>query len=185
MVTLDMLWLPVLLSAIVLFIASALVWMVLPHHRNDYGKLPDEATVIEALRKSGAGPGQYRFPYARDPKEMQSPEFAEKLKGPVGILTRLPSGPPTMGKAMALQFVYFLGVSAFVAYLTGRTLAPGTPYLAVFRVAGTAAILAYVGALFPNSIWWGRPWSTTWKDVIDGVVYGLLTAGFFGWLWPR
>jgi hypothetical protein len=183
--TIGVLWLPILVSGIVLFIASALVWMVLPHHRNDYGKLPDEPGVLEALSKAKPAPGQYRFPYVRDPKEMGTPEFAEKLKGPVGVLTMMPSGPPTMNKALVLQFVHFLGISACVAYITGRTAPVGAPASYVLRVAGKAAVLAYVGALFPNSIWWGRPWSTTFKDAIDGFVYGLLTAGIFAWLWPR
>jgi hypothetical protein len=185
MVTLGMLWLPILLSGIALFVVSALVWMVLPHHRNDYAKLPDEPAVLEALRRSGAGRGQYRFPYARDFKEMQSPEFARKLEGPMGVLTLQRSGSPDMSKPMVLQLVYFLGVSVIVAYLARRTLGPGARHLVVFKVTGTAAILAYVGALFPSSIWWGRPWSTTCKDAVDGVVYGLVTAALFAWLWPR
>ena len=37
----------------------------------------------------------------------------------------------------------------------------------------------------PNSIWWGKPWRNTCLEALDGVLYGLLTAGSFGWLWPR
>jgi len=36
-----------------------------------------------------------------------------------------------------------------------------------------------------NAIWKGQPWSVTLKEIFDGLVYGLLTAGTFGWLWPR
>jgi hypothetical protein len=50
---------------------------------------------------------------------------------------------------------------------------------------GTAAFLAYGLANLSNSIWKGQTWSMTIKEVIDGLVFALLTAGTFGWLWPR
>ncbi len=71
-----------------------------------------------------------------------------------------------------------------VAYIGAVTLDPGTEYLKVFQVIGTAAILAYAAAHVPRSIWFQRPWANTFKEVFDGVLYGLLTAGVFGWLWP-
>ena len=37
----------------------------------------------------------------------------------------------------------------------------------------------------PAAIWMGKPWSVAWKEVFDGLLYGLVTAGAFGWLWPR
>jgi hypothetical protein len=117
---------------------------------------------------------------------MGSPEQMEKYKqGPVGYLTVIPSGPPAMGKYLAQWFVYCIVVSFLVAYLTGRALAPGAAYLAVFRIAGTAAFLGYAGAVASESIWKGQSWVTTGKFVFDGLVYGLLTGGVFGWLWPR
>lgn len=75
-------------------------------------------------------------------------------------------------------------VSFFAAYLASRTLDPGADYLAVFRVVGTTAFLAYSMAHMSDSIWKGQKWSTTIKHMIDGLVYALLTAGCFGWLWP-
>jgi len=186
MVALGSLWVPILVSAAVVFVASSLVWMVLPHHKSDWKGLPGEAAILEALRKSGAKSGQYRFPYAEGREAMQSPEMKKKLEeGPAGLLVLWERWNVSMAKNMAGWFVYLLIVSIFVAYLTGHVLASGATYLAVFRVAGTAAVLAFAGALIPNSIWWGRSWSMTWKEVADGVVYGLLTAGVFGWLWPR
>ena len=186
MVTLDALWLPILVSTVLVFVASSLVWMVLPHHRSDVKGLADEAAVMEAIGKQSPAPGLYNFPHAPNPKAMGDPAFQEKLKkGPVGMLSVWPSGPINMGKSMGQWIVYVLVVSVIVAYVTGRTLGPGVHYLAVFRVAGTVAALAYASAIVPGSIWWGKPWSVTWKEVIDGVAYGLLTAGAFGWLWPR
>jgi hypothetical protein len=185
MVTIPQLWMPILSSSVLVFVASFLVWMVLPHHRSDWKKLPDEEAARKALR-AVKEPGQYLVPYASSSKEMQSPEHLKKCEeGPVGILTLRKPGPPAMGGAIVLSFLYYVVVSIAVAYVTGRTVAPDAHYLAVFRVAGTVAMLTYSGAYFPASIWFGRPWSVTIKEVVDGIAYGLLTAGAFGWLWPR
>lgn len=186
MVTLVSLWLPIILSAVIVFLASFIVWNVLRYHRSDFKGMPGEAALLDAMRRQGLKPGQYYFPYAAERKQMRSPEMLKKFEeGPVGFLAVLPPGAPKVGGKLGFWFLYLLVLSTFVAYLAGRTLSPGTAYLAVFRVAGTAAILGYAGALVPNSIWWGRGWSTTLKEIVDSVVYGLLTAGVFGWLWPR
>jgi hypothetical protein len=103
----------------------------------------------------------------------------------VGLVTVMPKGEFPMGKTLAIWAVYLLAIGVMVAYVTGRTLAPDAHYLQVFRVAGTVAFLAYAGGHLPDAIWWGKPWSNAWKEVVDGLVYGLLTAGAFGWLWPR
>jgi len=86
---------------------------------------------------------------------------------------------------MGMWFVFCLIIGLFVAYLTGRTLPFGANYLVVFRVAGTAGFLGYGLGHISDGIWKGQPWSATIKEVIDGLIYGLLTAGTFGWLWPR
>ncbi len=110
----------------------------------------------------------------------------EKYKqGPVGFLTIYPSAPPAMPKFLGMWFAYCLMIGVFVAYLTGHTVAPGAPYLAVFRVAGTAAFLAYSLGPLVNGIWKGQPWSMVLKESFDGLIYSLLTAGTFGWLWPK
>ena len=186
MVSLPALWLPIVLSAVIVFIASSIIHMVLPIHKSDYRKLPDEEKVMEALRSVGVTPGPaYHFPHCTH-KEMKSPEMTEKFKkGPVGFLTLLPSGPVNMGKFLGLWFLYCLLVAVFTAYLTGRTVAPGTVYLAVFRVAGTVAFMGYGLGHFVDSVWKGQTWGVTFKHMFDGLVYALLTAGTFGWLWPR
>ena len=186
MVPITALWLPILLSAVIVFVASSILHMVLPFHKSDYRKLPDEDKVLDALRSAGVTPGPvYHFPHCTH-KDMKSPETVEKFKrGPVGLLTVIPSGPPAMGKFMGQWFVYCLLVGVFVAYLTGRTRGPGTQYLEVIRVAGTTAFLGYAVALIQESIWKGQTWWVTLKHIFDGLIYGLLTAGTFGWLWPR
>jgi hypothetical protein len=185
MVPLTALWLPILLAAVIVFVASSIMHMFLPYHRSDYQKLPDEDKLMAALRAASLKRGLYIFPFGTH-KEMKSPAMIEKYnQGPVGMLTVFPSGPPAMPKFLAMWFVYCLIIGFFVAYLTGHTLGPGASYLAVFRAAGTAAFLAYGVGHLVNSIWAGQPWSVTIKHVIDGLIYSLLTAGTFGWLWPR
>ncbi len=184
MVPLASLWLPILVSAVLVYIASSIVWMFLPHHKSDWAQLPGEAGLLEAMRRAGVGRGQYRFPFC-NPRD-KSPETKKKLEeGPMGTMIVWPPGPMSMGKQLGTWFVYLLVVSTCVAYLCGHVLPAGVSYRTVFRMAGGIAILAYASAIVPNAIWWGRSWSTTIKEVIDGVVYGLLTAGAFGWLWPR
>ncbi len=185
MVSLAALWLPILLSAVIVFVASFIMHMVLPYHRNDYSQLPDEDKILAVLRAATLKRGLYVFPYCTH-KDMKSPALIEKQKqGPVGFLTILPSGPPVLPKFLIQWFVYCLVIGFFVAYLAAHTLAPGTHYLEVFRVVGTAAFLAYGLGNLSNGIWKGQKWSVTIKEVIDGLVFGLLTAGTFGWLWPR
>lgn len=185
MVYLTSLWLPILLSAVGVFIISSLTHMVLKLHKNDYTELPNDGALREAMRNAGVKPGNYAFPCPADAKDMGSPEMLEKYnQGPVGFMNVMPSGPPAMGKYLALWFVYTLIVSLFVAYLTGRTLAAGTDYLAVFRVAGATAFLAYGVANLVDSVWKAQNWGTTFRHIFDGLLYSLVTAGFFGWLWP-
>ncbi len=185
MVSIPDLWLPIVLSAVIVFAASSVIHMVLTYHRNDYKKLPAEAAIMDALRPHNLQPGDYFLPHATGPKDLKHPEVMEKFnQGPVALMTVLPNGPPAMGKSLAQWFVFCLIVGIFVAYLAGRTWAPGTPYLAVFRVAGATAFLGYAAAQAMNSIWMGQAWPTTAKHMFDGLLYGLLTAGTFAWLWP-
>ncbi len=183
MVALSALWLAILLSAVIVFVASSIMHMLLPYHRSDYHQLPEEDKVRAALR--GLPQGLYIFPFTNH-KDMKSPAMVEKYKeGPVGMMSVAPNGPPAMPRFLGQWFAYCLLISFFTAYLTGHTVPSGVNYLAVFRVAGTAAFMAYGFGSISNAIWKGQPWAMTIKEVFDGLVYGLLTAGTFGWLWPR
>ncbi len=185
MVSVLSLWLPILLSAVIVFLVSSLIHMVLGYHRTDFRKVPSEDQVMGALREFGIPPGDYVIPCAGSSKEMGSPEFIEKAtKGPVAFMTVIPSGPPAMGKSLVQWFLYCLVVGLFAAYIGGRAVGPGADYLAVFRFTGCTAFVGYALALWQNSIWYRRAWSSTLKSTFDGLVYGLLTAGTFGWLWP-
>ena len=185
MVPLSAFWLPIVLSAVIVFIASSVMHMLLKYHQGDYHQLPDEDKILAALRPSNLKRGLYIFPFCTH-QDMKSPALIGKYKqGPVGFLNIMPNGPPAMPKFLGLWFAYCLLVGFFVAYLAAHTLALGTHYLTVFRVVGTAAFLAYGLGNLSNGIWKGQMWGAVIKEVIDGLVYALLTAGTFGWLWPR
>lgn len=186
MVELHLLWLPVLLSGVIVFVASSIIHMATPWHKSDYPKMENEEKVMDALRALAIPPGEYMVPRPASMKDMKSPEFTEKMKkGPVFILSMWKSGPPTMGGPMLLWFVYSLVVGVFAAYVAGRALPVGAQYLSVFRFAGVTAFLGYSLALWQISIWYHRPWGITVKATVDGLIYALLTAGTFGWLWPH
>jgi hypothetical protein len=176
------LWLPILLSAVFVFVASSIVWMVLPWHRRDWIALPDEEKVRAALK--GLSPGQYLVPWC-ERSRMKDPDYQRKVQeGPIAFLIVRPAGKPGMGRQMGLWFAWTIVVSLLVAYVASRTLAPGTDYLEVFRIAGTVAWLTYAGATVTEAIWFGRSWRMVLGLQVDGLIYGLLTAGVFGWLWP-
>src|SRR4030095_725360 len=165
--------LPILVATVLVFVASCIAWMALPHHKSDARRMPDEAAALEALGRQNVRPGLYRFPWADSMAEMKDPAFVAKLdKGPVALMTVLPSGPFNMGKSMALWTGYLVVIGIFVAYITGRVLRPPPSP-------------ASSGSPLQNAIWGGKPLSVVFKEIVDGVVYGLLTAGAFGWLWPR
>jgi hypothetical protein len=186
MVSILSLWLPIVLAAVLVFLGSSVLHMLLTYHRRDHAGLSGEAEILAAMRQAGVTPGDYFFPHASTPKEMRTPEMIRKLEqGPVGFLTVLPNGPPAMGAALIQWLVYTLVVGVLVAYVTGRTVAPGAEYLQVFRVAGAVAFIAYAGAHPSASIWGKRRWSTTFRHIFDGFVYGLLTAGAFAGFWPE
>jgi len=186
MVTIASLWIPILVSAVLVFVASSVIHMVLTYHRADYRQLPNEERVLDALRGAALPPGAYFYPYAGSVKEMGTPAMIEKFKrGPVGMLIAMPAGPPTMTKSLVQWFGFCLVVGVFTAYVAGRALGPGAPYLTVFRMAGTVAFLGYVGAEATNTIWRGQSLGTTLRNYMDGLIYALLTAGVFGWLWPE
>ncbi len=177
---------PIVLAAVLVFIASSLIHMFLPYHQSDWKALPDEDGVMDALRGFGISPGDYAIPRAGSSEAMKSDEFQEKVrKGPVAFMTVLPSeNPMAMGRTLTLWFVYCLVVGVFAAYVAGRALGPGADYLEVFRFSGCTAFVGYAVAGWQRSIWYHQAWSTTLKNTFDGLVYGLLTAGAFGWLWP-
>jgi hypothetical protein len=185
MVSLLSLWLPILVGAVLVFVASSVIHMLLGYHQNDYAQVPNEEEVSAALRPFDIPPGDYMLPKPAAAKEMNTPEFQEKLaRGPVIMMTVYPSGPFAMGKRLVQWFIYSIVVGIFAAYVASRTVEPGAAYLEVFRITGTVAFAGYGLALIQDAIWVGRNWTATLKSLFDALVYALVTAGAFGWLWP-
>jgi hypothetical protein len=186
MTGLSVLWLPILLSAVIVFVVSSVIHMASPWHKSDYPKMSNEGQVMDALRPLAIPPGDYFFPRPSSRAEMGSPAFAEKMaKGPVVVMTVMPSGQMSMGRNLVLWFLYAVVMSLFAGYIAGRALPPATAYPHVFRFVGATAFIGYTAALWQMSIWYRRAWATTIKSTVDGLIYALLTAGTFGWLWPR
>lgn len=178
------LWLPILLSAVFVFIVSSIIHMVLTYHRSDFKAVPSEDGVMDALRPFNIPEGEYFIPYVDDPKQRETDEFKAKVeKGPVAFMTVIPANY-NMGPKLAMWFLYSILVGLFTAYVAGLALDPGAHYLAVFRFTGAAAFCGYALALMQNSIWYGRSWGNTLKSMADGFIYATVTAGTFGWLWP-
>lgn len=186
MVPLTSLWLPVLVSAVLVFLASSLIHMVLGYHNSDYAKMPREDDMLKALAPFSIPPGDYFLPHAGGMKAFNDPVFQAKWKkGPVATLTVLPSGTNFMGAQLAQWFVYAGVVAFFSGYVASRTLGPGADYLMVFRVVATTAFMGYALGLWQMAIWYQRSVTTTLKSTFDGLLYGCLTGGAFGWLWPQ
>lgn len=181
------LWLPIVLAAVLAFVASSVIHMLLGYHNSDFRKLPEEDRIQEALAPFQIPPGDYVLPHAAGADEMRSPEYKAKVeRGPVAMLTVMDSRSMfNMGPQFVQWFAYLLLVGAVTAYVAGRTLSPGAQYLSVFRLTGTVAFACYAMSLPQRAIWYKVSWRSTLKSMFDGLVYALLTAGTFGWLWPE
>ena len=178
--------LPIVLAAVLVFVASSIIHMMLGYHRNDVRPIPDEDGVLEALQRFTIPPGDYMAPRAASMAAMKDPAFVAKLnRGPVFMATFLKPGPFNMGSSLVWWFVYCVVVGGFAASVAGCVLGPGAEYLKVFRVTGTVAFAGYSLALWQANIWSGKSLGTTLRHTFDGVVYALLSAGTFGWLWPN
>lgn len=183
MVALSALWLPILVSAVVVFVASNVLWMALPFwRRGDYGQLPDEKSVIDALVPAESG--QYMVPCVNWNK-LTPEQRAEMESKPMALVLVRNPAQFNFVKGLTQWLVYAVVVAVFVAYITSHACGRGTPYLEVFRFAGTVGFLPFGFHSMTDAIWYGKPWSVVVKDVIDGLIYGLLMGGVFGWLWPH
>lgn len=186
MPTLVELWLPIVVAAVFIFIASSVIHMATPIHKSDARKLPNEDDVLAAMRQNGLAPGDYMFPFPASMAEMSSPAMLEKLKlGPVGHLTVRSPGSWGIGPALMQWFAWTVLIGVLIAYVTTIVMPRGAPTMTVFRMTSAMALSAYAFTNVTASIWKGVRWSTTLKFVFDGVVYALLTGAAFAWLWPR
>lgn len=174
-------WQPILASAVLVFVTSAIVWMVLKWHNRDFRQTADEEAARQALR--GNAPGWYLLPFCLDPADLKKPDIQQKyIDGPLAYITVLPNGLPKMGGQLVASFVFYLFVGALCAYVLSLSASVGGSYLDVFRITCTVAWIAHGVAYLQDSIWFGRPWSVTIKNLVDALLYGLVTGGAFGWL---
>lgn len=179
---LSQLWMPIVVSSVFVFIASYLTHMVLPHHKGEWKALPKEDAVLDTLR--GVAPGNYMIPFCSSMEEMKDPAFLAKQKqGPNGTIV-LWDGAVNMGRNLGLTFLSYMVIAVFVAYVAWHSLGPGPhEYLRLFRIAGACAFMAHGMALVPQAIWYKG--IRVWACLLDALLYALLLAGTFGWLWPK
>lgn len=179
------LWMAVIASAVAVFIGSSILHMALKYHNADYKALPEEDDVREALARSAPAPGLYFTPHCTDMKQMREPATIEKFqKGPVAMIAVCPNGPPSMGRNLALWFLFSLLVSFVSAYIARHTLTPGADGMLVMRITGTVAFTGYGLSHVSDSIWKAQPWGNTARALFDAAVYSLLTGMTFRLLWP-
>ena len=184
-VSLVELWLPIILGTALAWVASGLIHMVFKYHNSDYQKLSNEDEVIAAVRNGSPSVGIHHFPHCTDMSEMKNEAMQQKfIDGPVAFLTIFPKGLPNMGKLMGQQISFFLVGCALIGYCAELALAPGAEYMTVFRFVATVGFLAFGWAMIPMSIWFGHLWSTTAKYLLDALIYSLVVACTFAWLWP-
>lgn len=184
-VSMTQLWLPILLSGVGAWLASSVVHMLLKYHNSDYRKLSNEDDVAAVIKAGKPGKGIHSLPHCTDMKQMGDPAVQKKFKdGPVAFVTVFDSGMPAMGKLLGQQFAYFLVGAFLIAYCATLALPAGAEYLQVMRFVSAVGFIAYGWGTVPYSIWYGHPWSVTGKFLLDALIYGFVTAGVFGWLWP-
>jgi len=185
MVSLAQLWLPILLAAIGIHIASAIIHMFLHFwHSADYHGFSNEEAVQAALGKGNPAPGIYMIPYCK-PEDMRKPETLEKFKkGPQAYLFVRAAAGMNMTKPLIQWFLFCLLVSLFSAYVAGAVLGPGTPGAQVCRVVATVAFMAIGFGTLPYGIWFGEPWKSVLKNLVDALIYGFIAGAVFAWLWP-
>jgi hypothetical protein len=185
MSSLAPLWLPILASAVAVFIVSSIIHMVIRWHQTDEKQIPNETAVADALR--GLPAGEYRLPWAASMKEMHEPAFQEKVKrGPMGRVG-IWEGDMQAGfrNSLILWFVYSLVASFISGHVAHSTLGLDTEGHHIFHTVGLTAFGCYGLGVTQQSIWGPKKWGPTFKSVIDGALYALATAGVFVWLWPK
>ena len=179
------LWLPILLSAVAVFLVSSVIHMMSPWHKSDYARVSDEDAFRSAVGPMAIPPGDYMIPRPESRDDLRSPAFAEKMRaGPRVIMTVLPGGDFSMSKNLVQWFMYLILISLFAAGIAGSALPPGAEEHSIIHFVTLCAFSGHAFALWQMSIWYSRSWLTTLKSTFDGLIYALVTAAIFVWLWP-
>jgi len=184
-VKLPQLWLPIVLSAVIVLIGSAAIWMLLKYENAEWKPIEGEDQLRDVVRKLNLrAPGQYVFPHGMG-REGMAAAMKKMEEGPNGVLLLTRPRRFSMGSSLFRMFVFYLVVGLFSGYVASHALASGADYLRVFQVVGPVAFMAHGFALVPEAVWFGRSWRSVWKGLVTALILGCLTAGTFGWLWPR
>lgn len=184
-VSLMQLWLPILLGGFFAWLASSIIHMVLKYHNHDYKELANEDEVMAAIRNSSPPPALYTMPYCIDMNQMGEESMQKKFSdGPVAMLSVFPNGMPPMGKLLTQQILFFIIGCILLAYVSCLALPAGADYMQVFRFVAAAGFFGWGWGLIPFSIWYGHPWMNTARFLLDALIYALVVAGTFAWLWP-
>lgn len=174
------LWLPILVTGVVLFFASFVAWMVLPHHQGDFSPIPQEDKWMDAVRSMNLPAGSYMFPYMTHAEAKDPEKIAKYTAGPRG--TAVVWDMPNMGRNLLLTFVYFLLIALVTAYIAWEALQGQTvTFLKAFQIVGAIGVLTFASSGQLNAVWFPR---RIWTDFIDGIVYGVLMGLVFAILWP-
>lgn len=180
------LWLPILLSAVVVFVISSLIHMVFKWHASDYRAFTNEEAVREAIRAGNPAPGTYVLPYCKEMKAMGSEEMKRKFEeGPVGHVTVMRNGPHNMGKYLGQWFLWSLAIAVVAGYLAGRIYGLDHSHAcSAAKLVGAVTFIAHGFGTVTESIWMGRPCSTSAKHLLDAALYAIGSYLVFCWLWP-
>ena len=184
-VNMIQLWLPIIAGGLLVWLASGLIHMMLKYHNHDYLQLSNEDEVTGALRNGSPAPGVYTTPFCIDMSQMKDEAMQKRfMEGPVAFITVFPKGMPPMGKLMTQQIAYSIVGCLLIAYCATLALAPGAQYTTVFRFVAATGFLAFGWATIPFGIWYGLRWPTIGRYLLDALIYALVAAGTFAWLWP-
>src|SRR5437879_12684581 len=152
MTPLVSLWLPILLSAVGVFLGSSVLHMFTGWHKSDYRQVPNEDRVMDMLRPLAIPPGDYMMPRPESTEQMRSPAFVEKFKkGPVMMFTVMPGGSMAMGKNFIQWFLFSVVVGLLGTIVAGNALPPGAGSRAALPFAGIPAFVASDPATGPTS----------------------------------
>ena len=176
--------LPIIVASVAVFVWSFLAWMVFGHHKADVKRLENEDGAVDLVK--GVAPGDYLVPTwsglnLKDPAVKDA--FMEKYARGPWALVRVQNKPNFL-KNLVLTYLVFLVICAIVGYILSATLAPGTEYLRVFRIAGAASLLGFAFGGLSNDIFFGKPARFVVTDLFDSVCYTLIAAGIFAAMWP-
>lgn len=172
--------LPIILSAIALFVASFVSWMVVRLHKDDWRKLEKEDEFFAKVQELKPAVGSYNFPHCT-PENMKDSAMQEKLnQGPCGVMTIFPPGQ-SMGRNLGLTFAHYLGVSFCIGYLATLAFERGAAFGDVFRFVATAGLIAFLAGIIGHAIWFRI---RIIGHLIESIVYALIMGVIFAALWP-